>query len=116
SQVEDEWFTLHRLAALKISNHRILHQAIDRGEIQYETRDDFQTFVHRDVLNRFLRETPIRQRGVYDTVPSNYEITYTPMFTGVHASKDAQQIVNVVHNAGLAQLVARLKPIIVVKG
>jgi tRNA-splicing ligase RtcB len=32
------------------------------------------------------------------------------------AYKDAQQIVNVVHNAGLAQLVARLKPMIVVKG
>ncbi len=32
------------------------------------------------------------------------------------AYKDAQQIVNVVHNAGLANLVARLKPIIVVKG
>jgi tRNA-splicing ligase RtcB len=32
------------------------------------------------------------------------------------AYKDAQKIVNVVHNTGLAQLVARLKPIIVVKG
>jgi tRNA-splicing ligase RtcB (3'-phosphate/5'-hydroxy nucleic acid ligase) len=32
------------------------------------------------------------------------------------ASKDAQQVVNVVHNAGLASLVARLKPLIVVKG
>ncbi len=32
------------------------------------------------------------------------------------AYKDAQKIVNVVHNAGLAQLVARLKPMIVVKG
>ena len=32
------------------------------------------------------------------------------------AYKDAQQVVNVVHNAGLAKLVARLKPIIVVKG
>ena len=32
------------------------------------------------------------------------------------AYKDAQQVVNVVHNAGLAQLVARLKPVIVVKG
>ena len=116
SQYEDEWFTLHRLAALKISNHRMMHQAIDKGEIQYETRDDLQTFVHRDVLNRFLQETPIRQRGVYDTVPPHYEITYTPLFTGVHASKDVQQVVNVVHNAGLAKLVARLKPIIVVKG
>jgi tRNA-splicing ligase RtcB len=32
------------------------------------------------------------------------------------AYKDAQQVVNVVHNAGLAILVARLKPVIVVKG
>lgn len=32
------------------------------------------------------------------------------------AYKDAQQIVNVVHNAGLAQLVVRLKPVIVIKG
>jgi tRNA-splicing ligase RtcB (3'-phosphate/5'-hydroxy nucleic acid ligase) len=29
---------------------------------------------------------------------------------------DAQQVVNVVHHAGLARLVARLKPVIVVKG
>lgn len=35
---------------------------------------------------------------------------------GVQICKDAQQVVNVVHNAGLAQLVARLKPVIVVKG
>jgi tRNA-splicing ligase RtcB len=32
------------------------------------------------------------------------------------AYKDAQKIVEVVHNAGLAQLVVRLKPLIVVKG
>ncbi|MGZ3639861.1 MAG: RtcB family protein [Ktedonobacterales bacterium] len=32
------------------------------------------------------------------------------------AYKDAQQVVNVVHHAGLARLVARLKPVIVVKG
>ncbi len=32
------------------------------------------------------------------------------------AYKDAQQVVNVVHNAGLAKLVIRLKPVIVVKG
>ncbi len=32
------------------------------------------------------------------------------------AYKDAQQVVNVVHNAGLAKLVVRLKPVIVVKG
>ncbi len=32
------------------------------------------------------------------------------------AYKDAQQVVNVVHNAGLASLVARLKPVVVIKG
>jgi tRNA-splicing ligase RtcB len=32
------------------------------------------------------------------------------------AYKDAQQVVNVVHNAGLTKLVVRLKPLIVVKG
>ncbi len=32
------------------------------------------------------------------------------------AYKDAQKVVNVVHNAGLAKLVARMKPVIVVKG
>jgi tRNA-splicing ligase RtcB (3'-phosphate/5'-hydroxy nucleic acid ligase) len=32
------------------------------------------------------------------------------------AYKDARQVVNVVHNAGLAKLVARLKPVIVIKG
>jgi tRNA-splicing ligase RtcB len=32
------------------------------------------------------------------------------------AYKDAQKVVNVVHNAGLAKLVARLKPVVVVKG
>ena len=32
------------------------------------------------------------------------------------AYKDAQKVVNVVHNAGLAKLVARVKPVIVVKG
>lgn len=32
------------------------------------------------------------------------------------AYKDAQQVVNVVHNAGLAKLVVRVKPVIVIKG
>ena len=32
------------------------------------------------------------------------------------AYKDAQKVVNVVHNAGLAKLVARVRPVIVIKG
>ncbi len=30
--------------------------------------------------------------------------------------QDAQKVVNVVHNAGLAKLAVRLKPVIVIKG
>ena len=116
SPCEEEWFTVHKLTVLKISTPRIIHQAIAQGEIRAETIDVLQTYVHRDELNCFLRATPIRQRGVHDTVPPQFDITYTPMFTGVQSSKDAQQVVNVVYNAGLARLVARLKPVIVVKG
>lgn len=76
------------------------------------------TYIHRDELNRFLRESPIKLRSLVEDVTKRIEITYSPLFvgTGVQASKDAQQVVNVVHNAGLAKLVARLKPVVVIKG
>jgi len=53
-----------------------------------------------------------------ETGEKEEKITYSPLFagTGVQAYKNAQQVVNVVHNAGLATLVVRLKPLIVVKG
>jgi len=103
-------------ATVGISNHQDIHQAIERGELKAETKDFMQTYIHRDELNRFLQESPIRQRQEMENIQPEIKITYSPLFTGVHASKDAQQIVNVVHNANLAKLVARLKPIIVIKG
>jgi len=109
---------MHQLVNnLKITTWRILHEALDNGAIQTSTKDVMQTYIHRDELNRFLRESPIRLRSLRDIIAApQIDVTYSPIFTGVQASKDAQQVVNVVHNAGLAKLVARLKPIVVVKG
>jgi len=118
SQEEKEWFTIHQLVnVMKITTWRILHQAIEDGEIQTSTKDVMHSYIHRDELNRFLRESPIRLRSLSDTIAApRIDVTYSPLFTGVQAPKDAQQVVNVVHNAGLAKLVVRLKPIIVIKG
>lgn len=54
----------------------------------------------------------LKERGVTIRVHSKNLLTEEAPL----AYKDAQQVVNVVHNAGLAKLVARLKPVIVVKG
>jgi site-specific DNA recombinase len=119
ARYEDEWFAVYKLTAIVgISNHHDIHQAIEQGRLKAEMRNEAQTYIHRDELNRFLRETPIKSRSLVEDVTERIEITYSPLFvgTGVGASKDAQQVVNVVHNAGLAKLVARLKPVIVVKG
>ena len=60
----------------------------------------------------------VKSRSLVEDISERIEITYSPLFvgTGVQATKDAQLVVNVVHNAGLARLVARLKLVIVVKG
>lgn len=60
----------------------------------------------KDLLNQ------LDARGVTIRVHSKNLLTEE----APQAYKDAQQVVNVVHNAGLAKLVARLKPVIVVKG
>jgi tRNA-splicing ligase RtcB len=60
----------------------------------------------KDLLNQ------LEARGVTIRVHSKNLLTEE----APQAYKDAQQVVNVVHNAGLAKLVARLKPVIVVKG
>ena len=60
----------------------------------------------KDLLNQ------LDARGVTVRVHSKNLLTEE----APQAYKDAQQVVNVVHNAGLAKLVARLKPVIAVKG
>ena len=65
-----------------------------------------KSMTSKDLLNQ------LDARGVTIRVHSKNLLTEE----APQAYKDAQQVVNVVHNAGLAKLVARLKPVIVVKG
>lgn len=119
SQCEDEWLTMDKLVrVLKVTSWSVLNEAIAEGSIAFSTKDVMHSYIHRDELNRFLRESPIRLRSLVEDVTKRIEITYSPLFvgTGVGTSKDAQKIVEVVHNAGLAHLVVRLRPLIVVKG
>jgi predicted site-specific integrase-resolvase len=115
---DDEWFTIHKLRTMKLASYPAIQRAIESGALPAHTRQVDRTVIHRDELNRFLRESPIKSRSLLEDITERIDISYSPLFvgTGVQTSKDAQQVVNVVHNAGLAKLVARLKPVIVVKG
>jgi site-specific DNA recombinase len=84
--IEGEWFTVNSLVAMKLANNSTLQRAIRVGEIQTQTRDIIRKFIHRDELNRFLRETPVRPRSERFDMPSKVEITYSPLFTGVQQS------------------------------
>src|SRR5207249_1135127 len=99
-----------------IANYPIIHRDIAAGLLPTEARETIRTVIDRDELNRFLRGSPIKSRSAMPAVSHQVNVTYSPIIAGVQVYKDAQQVVNVVHNAGLAKLVARLKPVIVVKG
>jgi hypothetical protein len=115
---EEEWLTIRKLRTIKLATYPVIQRAIQSGLLPTHSRQVSRTVIHRDELNRFLRESPIKSRSLAEDVLQRIEIIYSPLFvgTGVQASKAAQQVVNVVHNAGLAKLVARLKPVIVIKG
>lgn len=87
SRHNDEWFTVYKLTAtVGISNYQDIHQAIDQGVIKAAIREAWQTFIHRDELNRFLHESPIKVRYEKKDILPQLEIMYSPMFTGVQAS------------------------------
>lgn len=85
-QYEGEWFTVNKLVVDKIVTWHTLHRAIEKGEVKTEMMDVQHPFIHRDELNRFLRETQIRPKSERENIQSRIEITYTPMFAGVHSS------------------------------
>jgi site-specific DNA recombinase len=87
--VEGEWFTINSLVALKLANYSTIHRAIRVGDIQTHTKDVLQQFIHRDELNRFLRETPVRPRSERENLTSRVEIAYSPLFTGVQHLSDS---------------------------
>ena len=83
---EDEWFTVNKLIVNKIANYHPLHRAIRLGIIQTQEVEPNRPFIHRDELNRFLRESPVRPKPTRESVQPRIEITYTPIFTGVQSS------------------------------
>lgn len=85
-QYEDEWFTVNRIATAKIANYRPIRRAIEVGEIATQTKEVAHPCIHRDELNRFLAESPVRPKDTIEDIEPRIEITYTPMFTGVQSS------------------------------
>jgi hypothetical protein len=83
---DDEWFTVNKLVTAKIANYYPLRRAIRLGEIATQTRDVPHPCIHRDELNRFLAESPVRPKDTIEDIQPRIEITYTPMFTGVQSS------------------------------
>lgn len=80
NQYEEEWFTLNKLITSKISNWYTMHRAMERGEIKIGTKEVLHPCIHRDELNRFLRESPIRPKSLSENIAPRIEITYTPIF------------------------------------
>jgi site-specific DNA recombinase len=85
-QYPDEWFTVNKLVTTKLANYSTIHHAIRLGEVQTQIMDVTRPFVHRDELNRFLQESPVRPKSIRENIEPRIEITYTPIFTGVQSS------------------------------
>jgi site-specific DNA recombinase len=82
-QYEEEWFTMNQLVTRKIMNWHTMHRAMERGEVKTQTMEVLHPFIHRDELNRFLRESPVRPKSERENIQPRIEVTYTPIFTGV---------------------------------
>jgi tRNA-splicing ligase RtcB len=74
-------------------------------------RQKSRTAARKSLSSRELLDQ-LAARGVTVRVHSKNLLTEE----APQAYKDAQKVVNVVHNAGLAKLVARVRPVIVIKG
>ena len=86
NEYEDEWFTVNKLVTSGIANYHPLHRAIRLGMIETQTMEANRPFIHRDELNRFLREAPVRPKTTRESLQPRIEITYTPIFTDVQSS------------------------------
>ncbi len=84
-QSQEEWFTVNKLAKLGIS-HGTVERAIARGEVKVQTQHVPFPFIHREELNRFLRESPVRPKSDRENIEPRIEVQYSPIFTGVQSS------------------------------
>ena len=51
-QYEEEWFTLHRLAVLKIGSWHTFRRYLELGKIKADTKGVIHTCIHRDEMDR----------------------------------------------------------------
>ena len=83
---EGTWFTLTKLAKLGILYASTARSAIAKGELKASVQEITQSFIHRDELNRFLQENPIRTKSERENIEPRIEVQYSPILTGVHPS------------------------------
>ncbi|WP_081838493.1 recombinase family protein [Thermogemmatispora carboxidivorans] len=86
-QYQEEWFTVNKLAKLRIISHGSMTTAIRRGKVKAQTRDISLPFIHRDELNRFLEESCPRSRSEMENIEPRVEVQYSPIFTGLQPSE-----------------------------
>ena len=83
---EGTWFTLTKLSKLGVIHSGVARNAIANGELKAEVQEVAQAFIHRDELNRFLKESPIRSKNDRENIEHRIEVRYSPIFTGVQSS------------------------------
>lgn len=84
-EINQEWLTVREAAEVVNMKNRTLSEHVKAGNIQAR-RDVYPRLIHRDELNRFLCESPVRPKATMENIASRVEITYTPIFTGVQQS------------------------------
>lgn len=82
---QDEWFTVSKISTITGMGYNTIRRAIRAGELKTQEAAVSHHVIHRDELNRFLRETPLRLRKGRENIEPRIEITYTPIFTGVQS-------------------------------
>jgi site-specific DNA recombinase len=84
-EYEEEWFTVNKLVTSGIANYYPIRRAIRLGKVQTHTVEANRPCIHRDELNRFLRDSPVRPKTTRESLQPRIEITYTPIFTCVQS-------------------------------
>ncbi|MFL5703347.1 MAG: recombinase family protein [Ktedonobacteraceae bacterium] len=79
-----QWLTIREAEEATDIKSRTLNDYIHAGKLEVH-RNVSPMVVHRDELNRFLHESPVRTRSERGNIRPRVEITYTPMFTGVQS-------------------------------
>jgi site-specific DNA recombinase len=85
-ETDQEWLTVREAAEMTDIGIRTLASHVQGGTLHARREDVYPMVIHRDELNRFLRESPIRLKSRREYIQPRIEIIYTPIFTGVQSS------------------------------